>query len=152
VRLAPGEGIFMPAGNLHAYLSGTGIELLGNSDNVLRGGFTGKPVNVPELLRILRFEVLDDPVVRPVALAPGLVGWPVPVRHLALYRAEPAGTEVAVPVAGPAIVLCVAGSVSVDDGSAALVLASGEAALARSGTKPMVVGGAGVAFVATTGL
>jgi len=56
VHLAPGEALFLPAGELHAYLEGTGIELMANSDNVLRGGLTPKHVDVPELLRILRFE------------------------------------------------------------------------------------------------
>ncbi|HWB34686.1 MAG TPA: mannose-6-phosphate isomerase, class I, partial [Rugosimonospora sp.] len=127
---------------------------LANSDNVLRGGFTRKPVNVPELLRVLRFEVLDDPLVRPVTTAPGLVTWPVPVRDFALYRAEPgeAGRPVEVPVAGPAVVLCVAGSVTVDDGTGPLALASGGAGLARAGAKAVTVSGAGTAFVATTGL
>jgi mannose-6-phosphate isomerase len=56
VRLAPGEAMFLPAGRLHAYLEGTGIEIMANSDNVLRGGLTAKHVDVPELLRVLRFE------------------------------------------------------------------------------------------------
>jgi mannose-6-phosphate isomerase len=53
--LAPGEAIFLPAGNMHAYLRGTGLEILANSDNVLRGGLTPKHVDVPELLRVLDF-------------------------------------------------------------------------------------------------
>jgi mannose-6-phosphate isomerase len=151
VLLEPGQAIWMPAGNLHAYLEGTGIELLANSDNVLRGGFTPKPVNVPELLRVLRFEVLADPVLPAEAVAPGLTTWPVPVRDFRLFRAEPGEGAVAVPVAGPAIALCVAGSVTVDDGTGAVVLASGSAALAPPGGKPVLVSGAGTAFVATTG-
>lgn len=55
VRLDPGEAMYLPAGQLHAYLEGVGIELMGNSDNVLRGGLTPKHVDVPELLRVLRF-------------------------------------------------------------------------------------------------
>ncbi len=152
VRLTAGQAIFMPAGNLHAYLCGTGIELLANSDNVLRGGFTSKPVNVPELLRVLRFEVLDDPVAQPVTVAPGLATWPVPVRDFALYRVESTGDPVTVPVAGPAIALCVAGEVTVADGDGALRLAKGSAALARAGSKPLLVSGTGTAFIATTGL
>ena len=42
VRLRPGEAIVLPAGNLHAYLQGVGVEIMGNSDNVLRGGLTPK--------------------------------------------------------------------------------------------------------------
>ena len=53
--LGPGEAIFLPAGNLHAYLHGTALEILANSDNVLRGGLTPKHVDVPELLRVLDF-------------------------------------------------------------------------------------------------
>jgi len=56
IRLAPGEAMFLPAGRLHAYLEGTGIEIMANSDNVLRGGLTAKHVDVTELLRVLHFE------------------------------------------------------------------------------------------------
>ena len=65
----------MPAGNLHAYLRGAGVEIMAASDNVLRGGLTPKHVDVAELLRVLRFEVLADPVraARPVAPGCGLL-------------------------------------------------------------------------------
>jgi mannose-6-phosphate isomerase len=56
VHLQPGEGTFQPAGVLHAYLEGVNVELMANSDNVLRGGLTSKHVDVPELLSILTFE------------------------------------------------------------------------------------------------
>src|SRR5690606_29981160 len=55
VELAPGEAIYLPAGILHAYVRGVGVEILANSDNVLRGGLTGKHVDVPELRKILDF-------------------------------------------------------------------------------------------------
>jgi mannose-6-phosphate isomerase len=86
VRLEPGEAIWLPAGNLHAYLSGAAVEIMAASDNVLRGGLTSKRVDVDELMRVLRFEVLDEPVLRPVEVAPGVVTWPVPAREFALYR------------------------------------------------------------------
>jgi mannose-6-phosphate isomerase len=56
VRLRPRQAMFLPSGVLHAYLHGVGIELMANSDNVLRGGLTPKHVDVPELLKVLRFE------------------------------------------------------------------------------------------------
>jgi mannose-6-phosphate isomerase len=56
VRLKPGQALFLPAGELHAYLKGVGIELMANSDNVLRGGLTPKHIDVPELLKALNFE------------------------------------------------------------------------------------------------
>ena len=54
--LEPGQAIFLGAGQLHAYLDGVGIELMANSDNVLRGGLTPKHIDVPELLRVLHFD------------------------------------------------------------------------------------------------
>ena len=55
VLLEPGQAMFLPAGELHAYLDGTGIELMANSDNVLRGGLTPKHMDVQELLKLLTF-------------------------------------------------------------------------------------------------
>jgi len=55
VELEPGEAIYTPAGELHVYLKGVGMELMANSDNVLRGGLTPKHVDVPELLKIVNF-------------------------------------------------------------------------------------------------
>jgi len=55
IDLQPGEAIFLPARQLHAYLEGVGIEVMANSDNVLRGGLTSKHVDIAELIRILDF-------------------------------------------------------------------------------------------------
>ena len=60
ISLTPGEGIYLPAGNLHSYLHGVGMEVMANSDNVLRGGLTPKHVDVPELLRVLDFDPVPD--------------------------------------------------------------------------------------------
>ena len=114
VPLAPGEAVWMPAGNLHAYLRGAGVEVMAASDNVLRGGLTPKRVDVAELLRVLRFEVLAEPVVKPVQVAPGVVTWPVPVDDFALHRVRlarrrPGGAG----RPGPRVVLCTAGEVTV---------------------------------------
>ncbi len=66
VRLAAGEVLYLPAGNVHAYLSGTGVELMASSDNVLRGGLTPKHVDVPELLDVLDFRELPPPLLPPL--------------------------------------------------------------------------------------
>ena len=71
VLLGPGEAVFLGPGNLHAYLRGFGVEVMGNSDNVVRGGMTVKHVDVEELLAVLDFEPLDQPVVRAVETEPG---------------------------------------------------------------------------------
>ncbi|MET7965337.1 mannose-6-phosphate isomerase, class I [Micromonospora sp. NPDC005305] len=154
VRLAPGEAIWMPAGNMHAYLRGTGVEIMAASDNVLRGGLTPKRVDVDELLRVLRFEVLDEPVVRPEPVAPGVVTWPVPVEDFALHRVEvtPGGPEVRLPLPGPRVVLCRAGELVVDDGVGRVTLTAGRAAIGAAVGGPLVLGGDGEAFVATAGV
>ena len=56
ICLEPGQALFLPAGELHAYLDGLGIELMANSDNVLRGGLTAKHIDLPELLKVVNFE------------------------------------------------------------------------------------------------
>jgi mannose-6-phosphate isomerase len=154
VRLAPGEAIWMPAGNLHAYLRGTGVEIMAASDNVLRGGLTPKRVDVDELLRVLRFEVLDDPVVAAVPVAPGVVTWPVPVEDFALHRVEVAGGDAGVRLGlpGPRVVLCRAGKLAVDDGVGTVTLGTGQAAVGTAAGGPLVFGGEGEAYVASCGL
>ena len=151
VRLAPGEAIWMPAGNLHAYLNGAGVEIMAASDNVLRGGLTPKRVDVDELLRVLRFEVLEDPILPPTELAPGIATWRVPVREFALYRIQLDGTRppTQVPGAGPRIVLGTAGDVFVAEAHGTPVeVASGSAAFAPADAGPLIAAGVGEVFVA----
>ena len=66
LELKPGEAIYLPAGNLHAYLGGLGVEVMANSDNVLRGGLTPKHVDVAQLLKVLDFRAGPVPIVHPV--------------------------------------------------------------------------------------
>jgi mannose-6-phosphate isomerase len=162
VTLAPGEAVFMPAGNLHSYLQGVGVEVMAASDNVVRGGLTSKHVDPAELLRVLRCEALSDPVRLPVPVSPGVVTWPVPVSDFSLYRAIVGASvpRAEVPVRGPSAVLCLAGNVSVDDGVAVVTLSGGEAAFGAGGSvgsagrwamRRMMVSGTGQVFVAATG-
>jgi mannose-6-phosphate isomerase len=152
VRLAPGEALWMPAGNLHAYLRGGGVEIMAASDNVLRGGLTPKRVDVDELLKVLRFEVLDDVILPAAQVAPGVVTWPVPAREFVLHRVEldASRPSVTVPVDGPRIVLCVAGELTVTDADGGAVpVAAGSAAFAAADDGTVTLAGAGEAFVAS---
>jgi mannose-6-phosphate isomerase len=152
VRLGRDDAVFMPAGNLHCYLCGLGVEVMAASDNVLRGGLTPKRVDVPELLRVLRFEVLEQPVVSAVPVGPGVVTWPVPVREFALHKAtlgeaEPAGVgPVGLPATGPRVVLCVSGAVTATSGATSLPLACGGALFLGAGEPPVEVSGTGTVF------
>ena len=139
VRLRPDEAVFMPAGNLHAYLRGVGVEVMAASDNVLRGGLTRKRVDTAELARVLRYEVLADPVLRPVPVASGVVGWPTPVAEFSLVKAVVSTDPVTLPGGGPRIVLCLAGEawLKTDDGEEHL--ARGESVFVAAGESPVVV-------------
>jgi len=88
VTLAPGEALFLPAGELHAYLEGTALEIMANSDNVLRGGLTPKHVDVPELLATLVFEGHGPEVLEPVDSGPGERVYRTPAREFELGLLE----------------------------------------------------------------
>jgi mannose-6-phosphate isomerase len=107
----------MPAGGLHAYLHGTGIELLANSDNVVRSGLTGKHIDVPELLRLLD-PAVAVPVLSPHPLAASLATFDTPAPEFRLYLLDVAAS-LALPGTGPAILLCL-------DGACTLRAASGQ--------------------------
>lgn len=63
VHLAPGESAFTPDGQVHAYVSGTAIELMNPSDNVMRAGLTAKHIDTEELIKVLG-EKQDAPVIQ----------------------------------------------------------------------------------------
>ncbi len=141
VRLEPGDAIYLEAGNVHAYLRGTGVEIMANSDNVLRCGLTPKHIDVPELLKITNFAPLDEP------RWPSVGGrFDVPVPDFALTRIEidePTGLD----DAGPCIVLCTSGQIDVGE----VVRPCGHAAFVPAGVATTLAG-AGEVFVASVGL
>ena len=127
VVLQPGEALYLPAGNLHAYLSGAGVELMANSDNVLRGGLTSKHVDVAELLRVLDFTPRTPPVLRGTADG-GWLRYDTDAAEFLLRRFDgDGGAEVAVPDGGPRILLCTAGSALVRSAGDERVLRRGQA-------------------------
>jgi mannose-6-phosphate isomerase len=113
VVLAPGECLFQPAGSPHAYLSGWGVELMANSDNVLRAGLTPKHVDVPELLRVLDFRAGPPELLTPAVEGPRAL-FTAPSEHFALARlafTEQEWGPVDVGLAGPRIAVGVEGEV-----------------------------------------
>ena len=88
VLLGPGEAVFLGPGNLHAYLRGFGVEVMANSDNVVRGGMTVKHVDVAELLDVLDFEPLEQPVVQAVEVDPGCWRYVTPRTPFVMSRFE----------------------------------------------------------------
>lgn len=151
VVLAPGEGIFLRAGLLHAYISGLGVEIMAASDNVLRGGLTPKHIDVAELLAILDTTPAEVPVLRPTSAA--VMEYPADVPDFALRRVTLSGTRVVVDVAGPAMVLATAGAVTVADGAAGegVPVRVGSAVFATADESALVLEGVGEVFIAQPG-
>ncbi|MDN3240320.1 mannose-6-phosphate isomerase, class I [Glycomyces tritici] len=148
ITLQPGEAVYMPAGNLHAYLKGFGVEIMAASDNVLRGGLTNKRVDVPELLRVLDFNAIDEP--RAIAEDAGPVrSWPVPIEDFALRRVELTGDPVRIEVDGPRICLSTGGSVTVADDQGEVALSPGRAAFSPGTAGPVTASGNGELFIAS---
>ena len=99
--LQPGQAVFMPAGGLHAYLRGTGIELLANSDNVVRSGLTSKHIDVPELLKLVD-PAVEVPILAPRVLPDGITWFDTPVPEFRLHVIELTGPDrLALPGAAP---------------------------------------------------
>lgn len=130
LTLQPGQGLFLAAGNLHAYLRGLAVEIMANSDNVLRGGLTPKHVDVPELLRVLDFEPIDLPLVLPEPAGDGSVRYRTPAPEFALRRFDLIEGSGQVPLteAGPGIVLCSSGTARLRRDGSELILGRGAAA------------------------
>ena len=150
--LQPGDAIFLDAGNLHAYLSGAGVEIMANSDNVMRGGLTSKHVDVDELTSVLDFNPIPGDTIPPEPVSVGVVRYPTPAPEFALWRLTPAGSTIDVPEtdAGRAM-LVVDGSVTLTSDGSDLLLEKGQSAFLEAGTAATATG-AGTAFLASPGL
>ena len=152
ITLQPGDALYMPPGNLHAYLSGGGLEIMANSDNVMRGGLTPKYVNVDELLAILDFTPGLRGLITPVEELPGVWRYPTPAPEFTLWRLEPHAESVAVPGDSSGRVLLVTdGRLTATSAATRLDLARGEAALLTAGEEAVMSGG-GTAFVGSPGI
>jgi mannose-6-phosphate isomerase len=151
LKLAPGEAVYLPAGNLHAYLSGAGIEVMASSDNVLRGGLTGKHVDLAALIEVLDFTDGRVPTLTPVP-GPGGMRYPVPIEDFDLTRAEVRDDAPAtLTTAGPQVVICTEGRAVLSSFEGELVLDKGRSAFVPAGA-PVSARGDAVLFRATTNL
>ena len=159
VALRPGEGVFLPAGILHSYLRGMGMEVMANSDNVLRGGLTPKHVDVPELLRVLDFTPVTDP--RAAVHRDGIellydTSAPEFAAAVLTLDGDSLGREVDAPAHhdGPQILVCTRGSVTVRVKSGELSLDRGQAVWIAAGDGPVRLesGQPSQVFRATVGL
>jgi mannose-6-phosphate isomerase len=161
MTLTHGQGIYLPAGNLHTYLRGVAVEVMANSDNVLRGGLTPKHVDVPELLRILDFHPVTEETLRPEMRRDGTeLIYTIPTDEFAVSRlcidGEDLGHEIDASVRhdGPQILLCTKGEVLLHAKSSSLTLDHGQAAWVPADDGPirLVAEQAAELFRVSTGL
>ncbi len=152
IRLEPGHALSIPAGVLHGYLSGTGVEIMAESDNVLRGGLTSKHVDVVDLQRVLDFGADAAIVHKGVPDAVGRTRFPCEVEEFALSRIE-VTAPILLPGNQPTVVLTVEGSARLrsPDGTV-LELPRGGSAFVAAAERDVEITGPAVVFEATTGL
>jgi mannose-6-phosphate isomerase class I len=125
VVLQPGEALFLGAGNVHAYLSGTGLEVMASSDNVVRAAFTRKHVDVDEFLAIAALSASAPPVIHADHGPNGRSTFSLPIPHFGLERIDVDGRTTVGPARGTEMLVCT-------DGDAG-VLARGQAGILRDG-------------------
>ena len=152
VRLTPGEAIYLPAGNMHAYLQGMGMEIMANSDNVLRGGLTPKHVDVPELSRVLDFRA------GPVAVLQGETEGSARVYRTNAPEFELQGFELRATEAptvtdrrGPEILFCERGQLAIECAGETAPIAQGQALFVAASELGYVIRGEGRLFRASIG-
>jgi mannose-6-phosphate isomerase len=140
--LRPLEGLYVRPGQIHAYLHGTGVEVLGGSDNVIRGGLTPKHVSAADLRTILSVEAVEPALVSRTESSEGDEAWLTPSPEFELQRVQVATTR-RLAVAGPSVLLCTEGSIDLGDRggpSSPVTLGPGESAFAFAGTDLDVTG------------
>lgn len=150
VSLAAGEALYLPAGNIHAYLSGLGIELMSASDNVLRGGLTPKHIDVPELLSVLDFTPVEVPYLHATSPSEGVAAFRPDGADFELLRIDGMFLDSSVALTGPAIALCISGEVSISGAASSSSLALGDAVYITPDEAGLRFTGSGTVFVATT--
>ncbi len=154
LHLRPGQGTFQPAGILHAYLEGATVELMANSDNVLRGGLTTKYVDVEELLKTLTFKSGPPSVLEGQRISSARVDYPTPAAEFLLSRLS-VGGEVMERVRGPHgadCLLVTEGTARVASAGRVVTLGRGGAALIPAALPYEVGAASGTAVVFRAGI
>ncbi|MDT0328625.1 mannose-6-phosphate isomerase, class I [Nocardiopsis lambiniae] len=151
VTLWPGQALFLPAGNLHAYLRGTAVEVMAGSDNVLRAGLTRKHVDPAELLDVVDFAVLPVPYSQP-SFQNGRREFRPGAPEFALHEIGPGRVTAHLPGEGPAVVLALNGRVElIPEVGHRIELQRGESVFVQADSGPIKVEGQGHVVAATVG-
>ncbi|MDR0457241.1 MAG: mannose-6-phosphate isomerase, class I [Treponema sp.] len=151
-RLEPGEAVFLKAGILHAYIHGLGVELMADSDNVLRGGLTAKHIDIPELMKVLDFNPLKPQIIKPDC---SCFTYPAPCEEFSLTVIHGTGGTATLSATLPAVFAQSASIGIVTEGEASVsgvILKQGESAFfppAGNGEDPLVLRGNFTLYIAS---
>jgi mannose-6-phosphate isomerase len=153
VKLEPGQSMFLPARRLHAYLGGTGMEIMASSDNVLRGGLTNKHVDVPELMHVLDFEPSDPDVRGPLRGGPALDEYPCAAEEftLSVVRVRPGVSHRSAGAGRAAILLCTVGRARVFTAEQRLEMDRGRCLWVPAGAPDYTVEGEATVYCGSVG-
>ena len=144
IKLNPGEAMFLFAETPHAYLKGVALEVMANSDNVLRAGLTPKYIDIPELVANVKFvpkpatELLTTPEQNGAEL-----DFPIPVPDFAFSLHDLSTQASSLAQQSAAILFCVEGEAVLSKGEQRLVLKPGESAFVSAGESPVEASGVG---------
>jgi mannose-6-phosphate isomerase len=153
VVLQPGEAVYVPAGQMHAHLRGTGIEVMANSDNVIRGGLTPKHVDVAELIKVVDFDPKEPVITRPDRVSAGVEHYETGCPEFDVWRLT--GTPDALPLPGEGsarVLLVVSGSLTLSAAEGTTTLATGESVFLGAAEAEVAFAGDGTAFLSASGV
>jgi mannose-6-phosphate isomerase len=136
VRLNPGQALYLGAGNVHAYLGGTGFEVMASSDNVVRAAFTQKNVNVDEFLHVANMNAIASPLIEAEVVGQGVWQYPVATVRFGTQRIDVSGTYELRASHDTEILVCTTGNAS--------TIQAGQAAVVRNGESVTLSGNATV--------
>lgn len=152
IDLKPLQALYLPAGQLHGYVEGFGVELMANSDNVLRGGLTSKYVDVPELLSILDFSPLNPSILEVPSEVGTLISYPTAVREFSLHVVRGNGKPISLEPGAPRILVLTQGNMEIYDGTGkTTALRRGESVFIAAEATNIQLSGTFTAFVASVG-
>jgi len=144
IKLMPGEAMFLFAETPHAYLEGVGLEIMANSDNVLRAGLTEKYIDIPELIANVVFKEKRAPQWLTPPVSEGLARhFPVPVDDFAFSVYTLDASDTVLPAGSVAILFCIEGDITLSDGEQILQLVAGESVFIGASEPAVVASGSG---------
>ena len=152
IDLEPHQALYLDAGILHAYLHGAGMEIMANSDNVLRGGLTPKHIDIDELLATISFEPWTVDIIEPVAQSSGLHTYPTPAQEFCMmyYTGSDGSESMLDSLQSDCIIFCAAGTATIQCQDTQMSIERGQSIFIPANELPISIRGKAELFIATS--